>query len=138
MGYVWEWVKNGGWAEEWWVAWWGRLHLGRRLRAMRSDGESDIIQAVMQLEREGQASVKLVDRSLALLAHIAWWHRTYESYRGYLCYSDQEGCTALVDTASWRYVEVGGLRGARDLVLFDDPLSARRFVDTILDNPRLC
>ncbi len=69
----------------------------------------------------------VVEDGLQTKAHIAWWNRLVETYRGYLLCSDTPGHTFLIDMRTHTYV-----RGsAAHLVQIDGVDQAKRFVDEL-------
>lgn len=69
----------------------------------------------------------LVDAELQTKAHIAYWHRLIEAYRGYLLCSDPAGQTFLIDLRTYAYVK----GSTAHLLQIDGVDQAKRFVDEL-------
>ena len=68
-----------------------------------------------------------IEDSLEIKAHIAYWHRSVHTYRGYVLCSDRVGRTVLLDTQSWTYVMLTTI----SLLQIDGVEQAKRFIDDI-------
>ncbi len=112
--------------------WWLPSILQRTREGRIRNQHPEVTEAVIQVANALCATMAIweVEATPVVKASLAYWHRTIQTYRGYVLCSNSKGATVLIDTLTWTYLQGSALH----LLQIDGVEQAKAFIDALCDS----